>query len=172
MQHQWFAIVSKPHREAKAANELKNNRAIETFYPKAKVRVILKTRSGTRITWVEKSYYDGYLFARFSLDQLPKVLGASNVAGIVQFSDMPTPIPDDLMKVIMAGFDDKGLVKHDGGKARFKAMQRVRFTTNSPLGGLLARVVRDGGGETIEVLLNLLGANRTISAPAGTLEAA
>lgn len=128
------------------------------------------------MVWIERPQYAGYLFANLPATKFWLVRKANCRLVSLDGSDeedipaQPTKIPDPIMTILMAGFDDKGLAfsKAETKRARFAAFQCVRIT-DGVLKDTLAQVTKDDGGDTVRVLLNALG--RT-TIPADQLEAA
>lgn len=169
----WYAVYTKPTQEQKACDSLRAF-GFEIFYPRLKVRKIRK-RQGKPITlWVIRPYFPRYLFVNTTKQQLSLVRRCRFVSAIVAFGEHPTAIPALVMDVLKAGADEDGLMgsKDQVARARFKAMQSIKFNENSPLRDTLAKVSQDDGGDTIRVLLNLLGSEREIIVPANIVEAA
>jgi transcription antitermination factor NusG len=179
----WYAVVSKHSREAKANSDLKKL-GLKTFYPRNKVRTIRKYRGAAVVKWLEKAHFPRYLFVRSTTRQLALVRRCEHVSSIVSLDVVtlgdgeeltyPTVIPDSVMDVVMAGADPTGLMgsKTEVARARFKAMQTVKFNESSALQGVLGKVIEDDGTDRIRVLLKMLGKEHVQRVPVSALEAA
>jgi len=176
----WYAVTTRTGWEAKARADLCREHVI-TWLPRNKVRTVRKTKSGPQIKWIEKPAYPRYLFVSLPSTQWWLVRKAKcRFVALDPVEDddgfvtiMPTVIPNQIMKVLMAGFDDTGLAhsKAQVTRARFKAMQSVRFT-DGPLKDALLKVIEDDGSDSIRVLVKLFGSERTVTVRVAELEAA
>jgi transcription antitermination factor NusG len=167
----WFAIRTKPQKERITARDL-DRRAIEVFYPHVRVRRNRKKRGVTIVEWVERPYYPRYLFANTCRDNIRIINGMASVTRVVSFGDEePIPIPDALMALLAAGARKGGLMgaRDEVARKRFQAAESVRFDPGSPLARLVGKVVEDDGSLDVKVLLQIMGSEREVTAPATAL---
>jgi transcription antitermination factor NusG len=179
---EWYAILTKPGREA-AANTALRRKRLTTFFPRDKVRQIYKRRGLPITRWVEKPHFSRYPFVRSTLAGLAPAYATKHVSKVLSYvmqSDdddevtrWPLQIPDQVMNVLLAGADSTGLMlpKEVAKARRFQAAQLVTHITG-PLAGVLARVVVDDGKEHIDLLMNILGRETRVTARADQLVAA
>jgi transcription antitermination factor NusG len=165
----WYAIQTRANAERTTFNRLVEVRKeqrlqFEVWFPRQRVRV-----AGGQ--WDEKPAWPRYLF--LSVPNALMWLAYRCKFSWVRLGEHPTPIPDEIMRVLMAGADDTGLLasKAEVKRARFQAMQRVRYI-DGPLRDALLRVIEDDGGDTIRVLMTIFGSERATTARAADLEAA
>ena len=171
MGYAWFAIVTKPNREAKANEELISF-SLRTFFPRDRVRRIHKVRGSPVVRWVERPHFSRYIFTQCAPTRLWLAKRCKSVADIVRFGDEAAVIPDEIMRVLMAGADLTGLMgsKDEVARKRFQAAQQVKFTQGA-FRGMFATVALDDGAELIRVVMTILGAPREIKVAAEDLVA-
>lgn len=105
----WYAIYTHLKQEKRAERNLRSWN-IETFYPKTKERR-LNQFSGAA-TYLIKSLFPRYLFARFSVDHLlHHVRFTRGVQSVVNFGGIPIPVDDEIIQLFQLRTDDDGLIK-------------------------------------------------------------
>jgi transcriptional antiterminator RfaH len=111
----WYVIYTRPRQEVRAESNLKAW-GIETYLPK------IREDRGNRYTgdrsWLIKPLFLRYFFARFRFKSLgPKIRYTRGVQEIVSFGETPTPIDDEIIKLIQSQQDELGYVKLEDGIA-------------------------------------------------------
>jgi hypothetical protein len=171
---QWFAATSKPNGERTAYERLCEERVI-CWYPRHRTHVLRHRRDGhskpTRV-WVEKPAYPRYLFLHVDTDRL--WLARRCKVALVRFGEYPEPIPHPIMDVLRAGSDDTGLLasKIEVARARFQAMQQVRYPEGHPYRDLMVRVIEDDGSDFIRVMLTIFNSTHETTIAADMVQAA
>ncbi len=120
---QWYALRSKPRREASAA-ALLSRAQIEVYLPEVAVR-----QQGGKSPIVAP-FFPGYLFCRLDpqLGEIQLARYTTGILHVVGYGGQPWPLPDDLILAIqqrLAGF--KGL----SAKPDFRPGDRVVITGGS-----------------------------------------
>lgn len=99
----WYAVQTNPQQESAAGASLARER-IDIFFPRRWVRVSHARRSGM----VLRSFLPGYLFARVGHGRFEAIARAGGVRDLLRVNSAPVPIPDAIMELFMAGFDESG----------------------------------------------------------------
>jgi transcriptional antiterminator RfaH len=102
-----------------------------------------------------KPLFPGYLFGKFDLEQnYPLVRWARGVKKVLGMSGYPTPISEDVVKIIKERTDTQGVVRV---KQHFEPNDVVRIKSGhlKDLLGIFERWVSEG--ERVRILLNLIG---------------
>ena len=85
----WYACATLARRE-KQVEEWLRQRGVESFLPLHSKERRWKDRK-TLVPW---PLFPGYVFGRFTLDQLPGVISLPGVSTVVRQGGRPAPIPD------------------------------------------------------------------------------
>jgi transcriptional antiterminator RfaH len=143
----WYAVQSKPSREAFAAANV-DRLGIPVLLPQFRHRY---HRRGVRAIGV-KPLFTGYFFARFTPSAcLDKVRYARGVLRIVSSGHIALPVDDAVIEAIKAArTGDDGLVEI--GAPRLRAGARVRVEAG-PLAGLFGVLERESDDHTRVTLL-------------------
>ncbi len=146
----WYVIQTKPKKEEEAESYL-STRGVEMFGPLIETFAL---RNGG-MTKALKPLFPGYLFGKFDLEQnYPLVRWARGVKKILGFGGYPTPISEEVVKIIKERTDDQGIVKV---RHHFEPNDVVRIKTG-PMKDLLG--IFEGWvshGERVRILLSLIG---------------
>jgi transcription antitermination factor NusG len=166
----WYAVRTHPGCEHTTAVKL-FEKGVSVLFLRLKVRRIRKQL----VTWIEAPYFPTYLFIQARHTQLGLVSSISRGrAYVISVANGPVPIPDPVMEVLKVGADQTGLIlmsKNNLARARYQATQTVEFT-EGPFANEIAEVVADDGGDTIQLLLKILGSWQKIAAPVQSIRAA
>jgi transcriptional antiterminator RfaH len=158
----WYVVQSQPRKEFVAAHNLENQN-FRTFLPRLKKTV----RHARRTQIVYAPLFPRYLFVVLDLDRdrWRSVLGTLGVSQIIIDSGRPKPVPIGVVEVLGKA------VGHDMA-ANFSELitvgADVRFLSG-PLAEQIGRVVRLDEKGRVAVLMELLGAERVVSATASSL---
>jgi transcriptional antiterminator RfaH len=80
----WYCLQAKHKHEHIAAAHLREVKGVAVFCP----RLRFKRQTRTRVAWVTEALFPGYLFARFELAKLHRVVSyTQGVRGIVRFAN-------------------------------------------------------------------------------------
>jgi transcriptional antiterminator RfaH len=159
----WFAVFSKPRREAEAVEQLERQ-GYTAFLPK------VRTRRRLRGQWqdIVEPMFPRYLFLRatLGLDDLRPVRSTRGVIGLVRFGGEPRPVPEPVMaelRRLCAGLD--GVLELPEPLA---PGSRVRVL-EGPFAGCEAELLSLDGQRRALVLLELLGRLNTVKLPLDVL---
>ncbi len=157
----WYAVRSKPRREAFAQGQL-IRRGVETFLP----RVAEQLRS--RAEPVVAALFPGYLFARVDLQtQYTSVIWTPGVHSMVAFGDVPVPVEADVVEFLQKRCGGHGLIVMTPS---FDPGDEVRIV-GGPLAGLHGIVQEHvSGRDRVRVLMELLRRRTQVTLPIDVLE--
>lgn len=106
---QWYVVHTNPKQEDRAESNLRCW-GVETLYPKLKTRRVNEF-SGA-LTYITKPLFPRYIFAKFDArKQLAKISFTRGVHHVVSFGGQPTPVEEDIIRIIGSRMDDNGFVK-------------------------------------------------------------
>ena len=94
-QVQWYAVRVRAQQEATASRSLRG-RGIEEFLPLYESR----SRWSDRVKAMSRPLLSGYVFCRFSPNQLPFVLDAAGCVQAVKFGNKLAPVPDEDIRAL------------------------------------------------------------------------
>ena len=90
----WYCLQAKHKHEHIAAAHLRELKGVIVFCPRIRFR--RQTRTG--VTWVTEALFPGYLFARFDLTRMHRVVGYTRgVRSIVRFANRYPTIDDSIV---------------------------------------------------------------------------
>ena len=152
----WYAVQSKPGREAFAAANV-GRLGIPVLMPKIRRRSRRDGIWGMRI----KPLFTGYFFARFTpAARLDQVRYARGVLRIVSSGRIALPVEDTVVDAIEARTDADGLVEI--GPPQLQRGDRVRIEAG-PLEGLFGVLERESDEHArVTILLETLHAARVV----------
>lgn len=106
---QWYVVHTNPKQEDRAYSNLRSW-GVETMHPKMKARRVNEFTGA--LSYVTKPLFPRYIFAKFNASkQLAKISFTRGVHHVVSFGGQPTPVEEDVIKIISARIDEKGFVK-------------------------------------------------------------
>ena len=145
---QWYAIHTHPKQEDRANDNLRAWK-VETFNPKIKKKhpnPYLKVP-----TYVSKSLFPRYLFARFDLDSmLGKILFTRGVQSVVSFGGIPAEVHDDIITLIQSQVSEEVFVEV-GDQLRMGDKVKIEDGPLRSLTGVFERSVK--GSDRVLILL-------------------
>jgi transcriptional antiterminator RfaH len=155
----WFAVFSKPRREAEAAEQL-GRQGFTTFLPRVRVRRRLRGQ------WrdVIEPMFPRYLFlqAVVGRDNLSPVRSTRGVVGLVRFGGDPRPVPEPLIVELQR------LCEGDAGALELSTLlvpgSRVRIL-EGPFAGYEAELLSHDSERRALLLVELLGRLNTVNMP-------
>jgi transcriptional antiterminator RfaH len=144
----WYTLYTKPNAEHQVVKAL-TQRQIHTYLPEIELP---KTRKG------RKPFFPCYLFARVDLSQvgISSLQWTPGLRRVVGFGDQPTPLPDEVIKLIQDGLNE---IEAAGGWTvhNFKPGDTV-LITSGPFQDMLAIFAGPTtAARRVQVLLNILG---------------
>jgi transcriptional antiterminator RfaH len=146
----WYVIQTKPKREQEV-NFYLSSKGLEMFSP---LMESFSLRNGGMAREL-KPLFPSYIFGRFNAEErYPLVRWARGVKKILGFGGYPTPVADDVVRLIKDKTDENAVVRK---MCSFQPNDVVRVTCGPlrDLLGIFERWVSDG--ERVRVLLNLIG---------------
>lgn len=155
----WFAVFSKPRREAEAAEQLERQ-GFTAFLP----RVRLQKRLRGQWRMVIEPMFPRYLFLRATpgMDDLSPIRSTRGVVGLVRFGGEPRPAPDELIARL------QNLCKGvDGALSLSESLtpgSQVQIL-QGPFAGHAAELLSVDGRQRARVLLSLLGKTHAVRMP-------
>ena len=146
-QSRWYAIRVKSNREWTTTQALRG-KDLEVFLP---IYRQSRARSGQRRT-VEVPLFSGYVFSRFNIHNRLPVLTTPGVVHIVGFGNVPEPVDQDQMEVVLE-IANSGLTVSP--HPYLAAGQKIRLE-RGPLRGASGTVLRERDGDRLVVSVSLL----------------
>jgi transcriptional antiterminator RfaH len=145
----WYAIHTHPKQESRAESNL-NAWNVETFLPR--VRDVRLNEFTDKPTYLIKSLFPGYLFARFVVnDQLQKIRYTRGVHSVVCVGDTAAAIDDQVIEIIAAQRDSDGYIKI-GDELKPGARVLIQAGRFKGLTGIFERETKDI--DRIKILLD------------------
>jgi transcription antitermination factor NusG len=151
-QPHWYACYTRSRHEKTVERLLRRNE-IDCYHP----TVVRESQWKDRRKLVHFPLFPGYVFGRFTLDNVTQVLATHGVACIVSIRGYPTPIPASEIEnvrllsqvVAQTGVEpDRGALMHEGNWVRVAA---------GPFRGLEGRVVERRGRRRVLVGITAIG---------------
>jgi transcription antitermination factor NusG len=168
MTSNWYALRVKPHKERTVYRQLREQDAIELYFPS--VRVHPKNPRAAK----ERPYFPGYMFVRADLNNLGVNLfnWTPGTHGLVSFGDVPAVVPEHLIEEVkrrVAKIQAAGGLVFDN----LQKGDRVRIVSG-PLEGYEAIFdMRLPGRERVQVLLAFLSKHpQPVKMPVSNIEKA
>jgi transcriptional antiterminator RfaH len=146
----WYVIQTKPKKEEEAESYL-STRGVEMFSPLMETFAL---RNGG-INKELKPLFPGYIFGKFDLEQnYLLVRWARGVKKILGLGGYPTPISEEVVRIIKERTDPQGILRV---KNRFEPNDLVRIKTGpmKDLLGVFERWLPDD--RRVRILLRLIG---------------
>ena len=146
----WYDIQTKPKKEEEAQSYL-STAGVEMFNPLIET-FALRSRGMSKEL---KPLFPGYIFGKFDLEKnYPLVRWARGVKKILGFGGYPTPISEDIVRIIKERTDTQGILRV---KNRFEPYDDVRIKAGpmKDLLGVFERWLPDH--ERVRILLRLIG---------------
>ncbi len=143
---EWYAIRSKPKKEATTATFLRHA-GIEVYLPQIRVRKPASSSVGL------EPFFPGYLFCRVdsSGPELSRVNYTPGVLYVLGYGNEPSPVPETLIAALQHRLNGKG-----SPYPTLKAGERVVITAG-PLRGIEAIFAGHlSGNGRVQVLIQLL----------------
>jgi transcription elongation factor/antiterminator RfaH len=152
----WYVVQTQPNREAMALFNLQRQ-GFRTFMP----QIIKTVRHARRTRTVKAALFPRYLFTPLDPDRTPWrcINGSLGVVSLIMAGDRPRPVPEGVVESLAALADDSGVV--DFG-ARLEIGGSVRVVSG-PFADQLGRLIHLDGQGRAHVLLEIMGAPRTVT---------
>lgn len=146
----WYVIQTKPKKELEAESYL-STKGVEIFNPLMETFALRNGGMNKEL----KPLFPGYLFGKFDLEQnYPLVRWARGVKNVLGFGGYPTPISEEVVRIIKERTDSQGIVRV---KHHFEPNDVIRMKTGplKDLLGVFERWLSDS--ERVRILLSLIG---------------
>jgi transcription antitermination factor NusG len=147
----WYACHTRSRAEKRVAQALKE-RTIEAYLPTLLRESIWSDR--TRVVTIP--LFPGYVFGRFQLGELHRVLSIMGVATVVRMSGRPSPIEDADIENIRRFVTGLAHVDDEIRPQPLQEGQRVRVISG-PLAGVEGVVLQQRGRTSLLVGLRTIG---------------
>lgn len=156
---QWYAIMSKPQKDAYAEEQL-NNQGYATYRPLAMRE---RLRRGKKIK-VTESLFPRYLFINLDAvnDNWAPIQSTYGVSGLVRFGDLPLSIPDTLIEQLR--LQESRFAERAVDLDQFKSGEIVTIGSGA-FEGLNAVFERYSGEERVILLMNILNEQTKVAVP-------
>jgi transcriptional antiterminator RfaH len=162
----WFAIFSKPRREAEAVEQLERQ-GFKTFLPK------VRSKRRVRGQWREliEPMFPRYLFIQAVLgeDDLRPVRSTRGVVGLVRFGGQLQPVPENVIAELHRLCPDERAVLELTDTLVPGCQVRI---LEGPFANLEAELLSVDGSRRALVLLKLLGQMNAVKLPIDILNLA
>jgi transcriptional antiterminator RfaH len=162
----WYACHTRARHEKKI-EQLLEQRGFESYLP---------TVSRTRL-WKDRrkevlfAMFPGYVFARFALDDLPRVLSVPGVATVIRHNGQPAPIAaEELENVRRFAEAAAGVLEQEPRLTPLPETGSTVRIAAGPFRGIEAVVVEHRGRARVLVGLNAIGQGVEIDLDASVLE--
>ncbi len=158
----WYVVQSRPHQEFYAAGHLAEQR-FRSYVP----RLAKTVRHARRTKTVLAPLFPRYLFVTLDLerDAWRSVLGTLGVTSLIMDNGRPKPVQPGVVEAIAAATAPDGSVSFAHG---IEIGAQVRLLSG-PLAEQVGRVARLDDKGRVAVLLELMGAERLVTAPASAV---
>lgn len=161
-ERRWHVVMSHPRKEV-FAEEMLSRQGFETFVPWLPLR--RRLRGGDK--WDRRPLFPRYLFVRFDPSEQGwgSVYGTYGVTTMLSAGRRPLAVPRGIVEALVeAGRGRQGL----DFVRRLREGEEVRFLAG-PFADRIGRLVELDDGGRVRVLLEMLGAERTVEASSANL---
>jgi transcriptional antiterminator RfaH len=159
----WYVIQTKPNKEEEAESYL-STRGVEMFNPFMETFALRNGGMSKEL----KPLFPGYIFGKFDLEQnYPLVRWARGVKKILGFGSYPTPISEEVVRIIKERTGTRGILRM---KHHFEPNDVVRIRTGplKDLLGIFERWLSDS--ERVRILMRLIGYQTPVEIHCSMLE--
>lgn len=161
---EWYCLRAKTKKERMAAAHLASRHGLEVFCPQ--IRFQRKTVRGR--VWFQEAMFPGYLFARFHLAEMQRLVASSpGILNIPAFDGRIAAIPADVIGSLREDLDEEGVADAT------EPLEVGEETTvlEGSMRGLKVKVIRlMPAQERVSVLMELLGTLVEAEFPVNALE--
>ena len=159
----WYLVRTKPLLENAAQTNLERQ-GYEVYFP----RLLQPLRRRARWRDAIVALFPRYLFLRLDEGRqtLSPVRSTTGVAGVVRFGARFAIVPDRVIAELRSREQPESGLPRLSARGPFRAGTAVRIAVG-PFSGLEGVFEREAGADRVVVLLNLLGHESSVRAPAG-----
>lgn len=153
----WYAVYTKPRKEALAEENLRRQ-GFEVYYP----RIKQERRRNRRWHSVIEALFPRYLFVHLAVgkDNFTPIRSTLGVIDLVRFGGMPKAVPQDLIEAIKAR-EDRELCIHIN-RPQWQQGDEVEVT-EGPFSGFKGIFQAENGEQRAIILLQLMGRDNKIT---------
>ncbi|MBU0783583.1 MAG: transcriptional activator RfaH [Gammaproteobacteria bacterium] len=154
----WYVMYTKPRQEHMALENLQRQN-YTVFYPQARV---LKRKAGKGSTAVVEPLFPRYMFVNLEVgvSDFSKLRSTKGCMDLVKFGGKPSTVPAELIELIQSQIDGECVI--DLAKLpELEVGSGVRIA-EGPFEGLMGTIASQKSDERVIVLLNILGAERSV----------
>jgi transcriptional antiterminator RfaH len=151
----WYVVQTKPKKEEEAKSYL-STAGVEMFNPLIETFALRNKGMSKEL----KPLFPGYIFGKFDLEQnYPLVRWARGVKKILGFGGYPTPISEEVVRVIKERTDPQGILRV---KHHFEPndVVRIKIGPMKDLLGIFEGWVSEG--QRVRILLSLIRYQPTV----------
>ena len=135
----WSVAIAKPCQEIRALSNL-TNRGFECFFPRIRIRKIIKP------------LFPRYLFVNMK-QAWSKLLTSPGVSDVVRVGNKPALIRDDVVDAVRTRCDNDGIFVNEEQRLRKGMQMRV---VSGLFEGKLVRIDRLSNNGRVEVLMSMI----------------
>ena len=159
----WYVAKTQPRKENLVRQHLERQ-SFETFLPFAPDKLRNKKYKAAQ---TRQPLFPGYIFVRLNVkaQRWRNVNSTIGVLYLVQFGDMPSPMPIGAAETLIEQTDDAGLFNFEAG---LKAGDMVRVI-GGPMHDFVGELVRQDGNGRSMVLLEFMNRKINTVIPEGRL---
>lgn len=160
----WYPCYTRPRAEKRVAGMLLH-RGVEAFLP-----TVARDRTwADRIKVVDFPLFPSYVFGRFRLSELHRVLSVPGLATVVLFGGRPAPISDHEIENIRRLAAGLSRTSQRPEPQRLQRGQRV-VVTDGPFGGVEGVVIQVRGSARVLVGLSTIGQGLAVDVDEAVLQ--
>ena len=154
----WYVVRTQPHREAQAAQQLRNQ-SYRVFLP----RFFKSRRHARKFETVLAPLFPRYLFVVLDLtrDRWRSVNGTYGVDRILMRCGLPEAVPNGLVEQLVAAAEAQGVVRLGHS---LEEGQAIRVTAG-PFADLIGTLARLDNSGRVRVLLEVMGGTVPVTLP-------
>ncbi|MEW6206560.1 MAG: transcriptional activator RfaH [Pseudomonadota bacterium] len=155
---QWYVMYTKPRQEFVALENLQRQ-SYEVFFPQARVQ---KRKAGQGTVQVVEPLFPRYMFVHLEvgISDFSKLRSTKGCMDLVKFGGKPAVVPPELIELIQAQVDSESVI--DLLKLNELEVGGVVRVAEGPFEGMMGKIAAQKSDRRVIVLLNVLGAERSV----------
>jgi transcriptional antiterminator RfaH len=155
---QWYVMYTKPRQEVVALENLQRQN-YSVFFPQARLQ---KRKAGQGSAQVVEPLFPRYMFIHLQVgvSDFSKLRSTKGCVDLVKFGGKPSVVPQELVELIQSQVDcDSVLDLLTLNELEVGGLVRV---AEGPFEGMLGKIASRRSDQRVIVLLNVLGAERSV----------
>ena len=165
---QWYVMYTKPRQETVALENLQRQN-YNVFFPQARVQ---KRKTGQGTVQVVEPLFPRYMFIHLEVgvSDFSKLRSTKGCVDLVKFGGKPSVVPVELIELIQHQVDSDSVIDllklnalEIGGEVR---------VAEGPFEGMMGKIAAQKSDQRVIVLLNVLGAERSVELTRSQLDKA